>query len=105
MSTFIGSTSLAGQTLKAFRINGEKLDTDTKVIKTATGIKNSVGFAFDFFTVADHPERPVRLFSYNETNKSFRFPVVIEDKRTPQGRVTSKFITYRFDGKYFVKVG
>ncbi len=104
VSTFIGSTSLAGQTIKAFRINGEKLDTEAKVIKTTTGIKNSVGFAFDFFTVVDHPERPVRLFSYNEANKSFRFPVVIEDKRTPQGRVTSKFITYRFDGKYFVKV-
>ncbi|HRI05083.1 MAG TPA: hypothetical protein PLL77_15205 [Pyrinomonadaceae bacterium] len=104
VSTFIGSTSLAGQTIKAFRINGEKLDVDAKVIRTASGIKNSVGFAFDFFTVVDHPERPVRLFSYNEANKSFRFPVVIEDKRTPQGRVTSKFITYRFDGKYFVKV-
>jgi hypothetical protein len=104
VSTFIGSTSLAGQTIKAFRINGEKLDSETKVFKTTSGIKNSVGFAFDFFTVVDHPERPVRLFFYNEANKSFRFPVVIEDKRTPQGRVTSKFITYRFDGKYFVKV-
>jgi len=104
VSTFIGSTSLAGQTVKAFRINGEKLDTDAKVIKTTSGVRNSVGFAFDFFTVVDHPERPIRLFSYNEANKSFRFPVVIEDKRTPQGRVTSKFITYRFDGKYFVKV-
>ena len=104
VSTFIGSTSYAGQTIKAFRINGEKLDTDVKVIRTTSGIKNSVGFAFDFFTVVDHPKRPVRLFFYNEANKSFRFPVVIEDKRTPQGRVTSKFITYRFDGKYFVKV-
>ncbi|MEQ1643270.1 MAG: hypothetical protein ABL959_07520 [Pyrinomonadaceae bacterium] len=105
VSTFIGSTSYAGQTIKAFRINGEKLDTDAKVIRTTSGVKSSISFAYDFFSVVDHPERPVRLVFYNESNKSFRFPVVIEDKRTPQGRVTSKFITYRFDGKYFVKVG
>lgn len=104
VSTFIGSTSLAGQTISAFRINGETLDTDPKVIKTASGVKSSISFSYDFFTVVDRPERPVRLFTYNDVQKSFRFPVVIEDSKTPQGRVTNKFITYRFDGKYFVKV-
>ncbi len=104
VSTWIGSTSMAGQTISAYQINGEKLDTSPKVIKTRTGVTNSVGFGFDFFSVVDRPERPVRLFSYDESKKSFRFPVVIEDRKTPQGRVTNRFITYRFDGKYFVKV-
>ena len=104
VSTNIASTSYAGQRISAFRINGEKLDTDAKVIKTGSGIKNSVGFQYDFFSVVEHKERPIRLFSYNEEKKSFRFPIVIEDKKTPQGRVTNRFITYRFDGKYFVRV-
>lgn len=105
VSTFIGSTSLAGQTISAYKINGEKLDTNVRAIKTRSGLTSSISFGYDFFTVVDHPERPVRLFSYDDAKKSFRFPVVIEDSRTPQGRVTNRYITYRFDGKYFVKVG
>jgi hypothetical protein len=104
VDTWIGSTSLAGQGIHAFRIEGDKLDRKAKVIKTAGGITDNVGFGYDFFSVVDHPERPVRLFSYDEVKRSFRFPVVIEDSKTPQGRVTNKFITYRFDGKFFVKV-
>jgi hypothetical protein len=103
-STFIGSTSLAGQTISAFQINGEKLDPNAKVIKTRSGVTNSISFGYDFFSVVDHPERPVKLFFYDDTKKSFRFPVVIENSKTPQGRVTNRYITYRFDGKYFVKV-
>ena len=104
VSTWIGSTSLTGQTISAYRIDGERLDTAAKVIKTRSGVTNSVGFGYDFFSVVDHRERPVRLFYFDDAKKSFRFPVVIEDKRTPQGRVTNKYITYRYDGKYFVKV-
>ena len=103
-STFIGSTSLNGQTIRAFRINGEKFDPAAKVIRTRSGITDSVSFGYDFFTVVDHPERPVKLFYYDEAKKSFRFPIVIEDRKTPQGRVTNRYITYRFDGKHFVKV-
>lgn len=101
---FIGSTSLSGQAINAFRINGEKLNRRAKVIKTASGITDNIGFEYDFFSVVDRPERPVRLFTYDEVKRSFRFPVVIEDSKTPQGRVTNRFITYRFDGRYFVKV-
>jgi hypothetical protein len=104
VDTFIGSTSLAGQGIHAFRINGDKLDRKAKVIRTTSGVTDSISFAYDFFSVVDHRERPIRLFSYDEVKRSFRFPVVIEDSKTPQGRVTNRFITYRFDGKYFVKV-
>lgn len=103
-STFIGSTSLAGQTISAFKINGEKLDNVAKFIKTPSGVTNSISFGYDFFSVVEQPERPIKLVFYDDTKKSFRFPIVIEDGETPQGRVTNRFITYRFDGKYFVKV-
>lgn len=104
-STFIGSTSLAGQSIDVVRIDGEKLDTKAKLIRTGSGLKNSISIGYDFFSVVDHPERPVKLVYFNAAKKEFRFPVVIEDDKTPQGRVTNKFITYRFNGKYFVRAG
>jgi len=105
VSTFMATTSLNGQSIEAFTVTGERLNQDVKVFRTKEGLTDSIGFEYDFFTVVDRPERPVTLFSYNELRKEFKFPVVIEDAKTPQGRVTDKFITYRFDGKYFVKVG
>lgn len=104
VSTFVGSTSLAGQTIKTMRIVGDKLVHDAKLIKTSGGLQNSIGFGYDFFSVVDRPERPIKLFTFNDTKKEFKFPVVIEDEKTPQGRVTNKFITYRFNGTNFVKV-
>jgi hypothetical protein len=102
-STFIGSTSMHGQSIKTIRIDGDDLDLYAKLIRTVSGATNSVGFAYDFFSVVDRKERPIKLFEFNETKKEFRFPVVVEDEETPQGRVTNKFITYRFNGTHFVK--
>ena len=104
VSTFIASTSLAGQTISVVRIDGEKLDRSPKVIKTHSGTTSSITFGYDFFSVVDHPERPVRLVFFDEAKKSFRFPIVIQDKKTPQGRVTNRSITYHYNGTYFVKV-
>jgi len=104
VSTFIGSTSLAGQSIKVLRIHGNTLDREAKLIRTVSGLQNSIDFQYDFFSVVDRPERPVRLFKFNEARKEFSFPVVIEDDKTPQGRVTNKSITYRFNGTHFVKV-
>ena len=44
-----------------------------------------------------------RLFKFDEAKRSFTFPIVIEDEKTPRGRITNKLITYRFNGSYFVK--
>jgi hypothetical protein len=104
VSTFIGSSSLAGQTISAVKIEDEKLDTNAKVIRTASGLSNSISFGYDFFTVVDRPERPIRLFKFDPIGRAFMFPIVVEDEKTPQGRVTNKLIRYRFDGTYFVKV-
>ncbi len=104
VSTFVASTSLAGQSIKVLRIQSNRLERDTKLIRTASGLQNSINFQYDFFSVVDRPERPVKLFTFNAARKEFKFPVVIEDEKTPQGRVTNNFITYRFNGTHFVKV-
>ena len=103
VSTVIGSTSLAGQSISAFRVDGRSLDRSVKIIRTASGVTDSISFEYDFFTVVDRPERPIKLFKFDPLRMTFSFPVVIEDAKTPQGRVTDKMINYRFDGKYFVK--
>ncbi|HQX55165.1 MAG TPA: hypothetical protein PLP07_04505, partial [Pyrinomonadaceae bacterium] len=104
-STFILSNPLAMQELEVFRIDGERLNTNMKMIRTNSGLTGSISFEYDFFSVVDHPERPIRLFSFDPEKKEFRFPVVLEDpKFLNGGRVTDKYIAYRFNGKYFVKV-
>lgn len=104
-STSLCSTSLSVQDISVVRIDARRLGSGVKLIRTGRGVTDTIRFAYDFFSVVDHPERPVKLVFFNAAKKEFRFPVVIEDDKTPQGRVTDKFITYRFNGKYFVKVG
>ena len=103
-STFILSNALTHQALELYGVDGEKLNTNVRIIQTKTGLHGTIGFDYDFFSVVDHPERPIKLFFYDETAKSFRFPVVLEDKEFINGgKVTNRFITYKFNGKYFVK--
>lgn len=104
VSTSRASSSYIGEVLRAVTIDGGVLNMKANLIRTGEGLTNNIGFAYDFFSVVDRPERPVKLFKFNEKRKEFSFPVVIEDEETPQGRVTNKMITYRFNGKTFVKI-
>ena len=104
ISNAILSTSLNTQSIKAMSINGNELERQAKVIRTKEGLTNTVGFEFDFFSVVDRPERPIKLFQFDEKRKEFRFPVVIESDKFIQGEVTKRFIKYRFNGKEFVNV-
>ena len=103
-SSFIGSTSYHGQSIEAISIDGEKLKRRVKIFRTPRGLRDSISFNYDFFTVLDRRERPIKLFYYDSAKRSLRFPIVIEDRKTPQGRVTDRYITYRFNGSEFVKV-
>ncbi len=103
-STFIGSTSDHSQSASLYKIKGKTLDNNVKLIKTKSGLTNSLGFEYNFFSVVDRPERPVKLISFDKKTKTLKIPVVIEDKEFPNGKVTNKFISYQFNGTYFVKV-
>ncbi|HEV7622375.1 MAG TPA: hypothetical protein VGO09_11600 [Flavisolibacter sp.] len=92
----IYSTKDAYQGRKIFSIVNNSLDDTAKLIKTKTGIRNILGFGFDFFSVADRKERPVKLIDYNSTEKTITIPVVLAN-----GKVTNKLIVYQFTGKYF----
>jgi hypothetical protein len=103
-STFIGSTKLRFQSADLYKIDGKALDDKVNLIKTKSGLTNTLNFEYDFFSMVDRTERPIKLISFDKKTKTLKIPVVIEDKEFPDGRVTKKFITYKFNGKYFVKI-
>lgn len=95
----VHSTSVSYEGVKLFCIEGNNLNESVRLFKTTTGIKNELGFAYSFFSVADHPERPVKLIYYDKDDDQLHLAVVLED-----GKVTNRFITYQFTGKYFERV-
>lgn len=103
-TTFIGSTSDHYASANLFRISGDKLVDKVKMFKTKQGLTDSISFEYDFFSVVDRPERPLRLIEFDGTTQTLKIPVVIADQKWQLGRVTNRFIKYKFDGKYFVKV-
>jgi hypothetical protein len=90
------STKDLYQGIKVFSIRNNSLRTDTKLIKTKTGMENELGFGFDFSSVVEKPERPFLLIRYDAASKTLSLPVVLES-----GRVTDKRIVYQFTGQYF----
>jgi hypothetical protein len=104
-STSIGSTMDHYQSADLFKIDGAAMDDKVKLIKTKSGLTSTLGFEYNFFSVVDRKERPVRLISFDKKTSTLKIPVVIEDKEFPLGKVTSRTINYKFDGTYFVKVG
>ncbi len=103
-STFIGSTSDHYQSADLFKIDDATLVDKVKLIKTKSGLTNSLHFEYNFFSVFTRKERPIRLILYDKKTQTIKIPVVIEDKEFPNGRVTNRFISYQFDGSYFVNV-
>lgn len=103
-STSVLSSSLRGESLSAFQIDGNSLSNGVRIFKTQSGMTDSISFGYDFFSVAGRRERPVRLFDFDPGTGSVSFPVVIEDRETPQGRVTNSKIVYRFNGAHFDRV-
>jgi hypothetical protein len=93
----------AYQSINLFNIEGNSLNDKIKIIKTKSGLTNTLGFGYDFFSVVNRKERPVKLILYDKETKTIKIPVVIEDKDFKSGKVTGKFINYKFDGAYFLK--
>lgn len=103
ISLSIGCGQCHGQGVEATRIDGDSLIREAKVIKTASGLTNSVDFAYAPATIPQTLSAK-GLIRFNAATKSFSIPVVIDDDESGMGRVTTRTITYRFNGTNFVKV-
>jgi hypothetical protein len=91
----IFSTADAGQSLQAYTIEQNELRL-VELFKTKGKMSTSISFEFDFFSVVDRPERPLKLIKYDEKKKTISVPVIAEN-----GAVTEVFTVYRFNGKHF----
>ena len=80
-------------------IENGKLNENVKLFKTREGLTSGINVPFDFFTVVNRPERPLKLIKYDDTKKTLSIPIVYEN-----GKVTNRFIVYKFNGKYFERV-
>lgn len=92
------STKDAYETIGVYTISKDTLNNNVKLIKTSSGLTNSISFEYDFFSVVDRPERPIRLIRYDADKKTIYIPVVLEN-----GKVTNRYILYQFNGQYFEK--
>lgn len=91
------SSGDAMQGIKLFKIEKFGLNDSLKLIKTKSGITDELYFEFNFFTVADGNEE--NLIHCNNKTKTIKIPIITEDLK-----VTKKFITYEYTGRYFERV-
>jgi hypothetical protein len=90
------STQDAYEGVKVFSINKNRLNDSTRLIKTRSGLRNSLGFGYNFLLWATKEPDSERLLEYNSLQKRITIPVVLES-----GEVTSRRIVYQFTGRYF----
>ena len=84
------------QGVKGFSIEDKDLNESVRLFKTTAGLKNEMGFDYNFLSVANRPERPPKLIYYDTDDDKLHLTVVQKD-----GKVTRDIITYQFTGKYF----
>jgi len=96
----IFSTKDAGQSISVLTIENNQLVDTVKLFKTKTKLLNSIDVEYDFFSVVDRPERPVRLITYDDKQKILYIPVVGD-----KGEVTNRNILYQLKDKYFEFIG
>ncbi|HEY4327951.1 MAG TPA: hypothetical protein VGN20_28465 [Mucilaginibacter sp.] len=93
----IGSSKNAGQGIRVFAIENNKLNDAVKIIKTKTGLHSELSFDYDFGSVVHSKVRPTIYFDVE--SKTINLPLV-----TANGTVTHSYIKYKFNGTYFERV-
>lgn len=86
-----------GASIKTFAIENGVLDDKVKIIKTASGLHNSISYTYNGAVEGDNP--PNQDIEYNEATQTFTLPVVVA-----KGKVTRNRIIYKFTGQYFERL-
>lgn len=102
ISTGIASNVQEWQYVMIYRIDGSGLNHNTQIIKTRSGITNTIELGYDRRTL--NPNRWHQIIKFNPRTKTIRFPIVVEDPRFIGGRITDRFMKYRFNGEFFVRI-
>jgi len=101
LATFlgIGSTRDAMSGIQIFTIRDGKLDNNVRLIKTKSGMHSQLYYAYDLFSVVDMPYGKRPTIYFDAATQTIHIPVVVD-----KGKVTNRYITYKFTGQYFEKV-
>jgi uncharacterized membrane protein len=94
-----GSTKDAGDGIQIFDIENGKLNNDVKIIKTVSGLHSKLYYDYDFLSVLDIASDKQPTIYFDATTQTIHVPVVID-----KGKVTNRYIIYKFTGQYFEKI-
>ena len=83
--------------LQCFTIDDRKLNVKAKIIKTNSGLNSRIWYEFDTSPFKSWKEHPTIIF--DEKNNTLKMPLI-----DAKGRVTHKFIIYKFTGQYFERI-
>lgn len=97
-SVAVLSSASTVQFIQVFAIENEKLNTGTKLIKTPSGLHSQLSVECDLSAGVNHDINKIPNLSYNTKTQAIRIPLI-----TAKGKITDKFITYKFTGQYFEK--
>ncbi len=93
------STRDIAQGIKFFTIENDQLNNDVKLAKTKDGLSGALGINFDFFSLQNHDERPLKLVLFDSDKKTISVPIV-----TDNDKITDKFNIYKFKNGLFEEV-
>ncbi len=93
------STRDIAQGIKFFTIENDQLITDVKLAKTKEGLSGALGINFDFFSLQNHDERPLKLVLFDSDKKTITVPLVSDNDK-----ITDKFNIYKFKNGLFEEV-
>lgn len=93
----IYSSKDISQSIKAFQISGKGLNDSILLMKTDSGLANSLSLSYDFFSVVDRPERPVAVIKYGSKKK-----IISVSETNDKDEIIPGYKQYVFNGNYFV---
>ncbi|CAM3353221.1 hypothetical protein FLLO111716_05835 [Flavobacterium longum] len=98
----VGSSAVSVHTVKIFSVEDGVLNSDARLIKTQTGIRNELSYEIDF-SASPNRDNPINReeawLQYDAKSHTICIPLIQEN-----GRLTRKKIRYRFTGTYFEKI-
>jgi hypothetical protein len=104
-SVSVGSSAVYYYEAKIFSIDNGELNENAKLIKTKSGIKNTLGYEVDLSSSSNRERKDgvesrdyINLI-YDKKNKTIVIPLINED-----GKITKNKIKYKFTGNFFEKI-
>lgn len=92
----IYSSKDIAQSIKAFQISGFALNDSIPLMKTDSGLENSLSVYYDFFSVVDRPERPVAVIKYDSKKR-----IISISKTDENEQIVPGYKQFIFNGRYF----